>query len=43
LIWKRTGKLINLDANQIYAKAKTIDGNKNMDGTDLQSAIKAAL
>ena len=43
LIWKRTGKLINLDANQIYAKAKTIDGNINKDGTSLEAAIKAAL
>ena len=43
LIWKRTGKLINLDANQIYAKAKTIDGNINQDGTSLEAAIKAAL
>lgn len=43
LIWKRTGKLINLNANQIYAKAKTIDGMINQDGTSLEAAIKAAL
>lgn len=43
LIWKRTGKLINLDANQIYAKAKELDGTINSDGTTLEYAIKAAL
>lgn len=43
LIWKRTGRLINLDANQIYAKAKQIDGMINQDGTNLESAIKAAM
>ena len=43
LIWKRTGKLINLDANQVYAKAKQIDDDINSDGTYLESAYKAAL
>ena len=43
LIWKRTGKLINIDANQIYAEAKQIDGMINQDGTSLEAAIKAAL
>jgi hypothetical protein len=43
LLWKRTGKLINLDANQVYAKAKTIDGMINQDGTSLEAAIKAAI
>ena len=42
IIWKKTGKLINLDAHQIYAKAKTLDNAKNEDGTYLEYAIKAA-
>lgn len=42
IIWKKTGKLVNLDAHQIYAKAKEIDGDKNSDGTYLECAIKAA-
>lgn len=42
IIWKKTGKLVNLDAHQIYAKSKEIDGAKNSDGTWLEYAIKAA-
>lgn len=42
LIWKRTGKLINLNAEQVYALAKQRDGAKNQDGTYLEVAIKAA-
>lgn len=42
LIWKKTGKLINLNADQVYAKAKEIDGDINADGTYLEAAIKAA-
>ena len=42
LIWKRTGKLINLNADQVYARAKQIDNNFD-DGTYLESAYKAAL
>lgn len=42
IIWKKTGKLVNLDAHQIYAKAKTLDNAKNEDGTYLEYAIKAA-
>ena len=43
LIWKKTGKLINLNADQVYAKAKEIDGDLNSDGTYLEAAIKAAI
>ena len=43
LIWKRTGKLVNLNADQVYAKAKQIDGDINSDGTYLECAFKAAL
>jgi len=43
LIWKRTGKLVNLNADQIYAKAKTQDGDINGEGTYLECAIRAAL
>lgn len=42
VIWKKTGKLINLDANQVYARAKEIDGEVDSDGTYLEAAIKAA-
>lgn len=43
LIWKRTGKLINLDADQVYAKAKQIDNQLDSDGTYLECAYKAAI
>ena len=43
LIWKRTGKLINLNADQVYAKAKTLDGSPDDNGTYLEYAYKAAL
>ena len=43
VLWKRTGKLYNLDADQVYAKAKQIDGDINGDGTYLECAIKAAI
>ena len=42
IIWKKTGKLVNLDAHQIYALAKQLDGSLNSDGTYLECAIKAA-
>lgn len=42
VIWKKTGKLVNLNASQIYAKAKELDGQKNMHGTTLEHAINAA-
>ena len=42
VIWKRTGKLINLEADQVYALAKQIDGDE-LDGTYLESSIKAAM
>lgn len=43
LIWKKTGKLIQLDADQVYAKAKQIDNDISTDGTYLECAIKAAM
>ncbi len=43
ILWKRTGKLYNLDADQVYAKAKQLDGDINGDGTYLECAIKAAV
>lgn len=43
LLWKRTGKLVQLDSKQVYAKAKTIDGSRNMEGTFLESALFAAI
>lgn len=43
IIWKRTGKLINLNADQVYAHAKLIDGDEDQEGTYLECAIKAAM
>lgn len=43
LYWKHTGKLIQLDAAQVYAKAKTLDGMKNIEGTTLEASLEAAL
>ena len=33
LVWKYTGKLVNMDAGQIYAKAKEKDGRISVGGT----------
>ena len=41
--WKDTGKLIQLDASQIYAKAKEIDGVTDSDGTYPEITLKVAL
>lgn len=41
--WKETGKLIQLDASQIYAKAKEIDGVIDADGTYPEITLKCAL
>lgn len=43
IIWKNTGKLVQLDAHQIYAKAKEIDGNIKAEGTFPEYTLKAAL
>lgn len=43
MYWKRTGKLVQLDANQVYAKAKEGDGSPNVEGTYLEAALHAAL
>lgn len=43
LIWKKTGKLINLNADQVYAKAKQLDKQADSNGTYLEYAIKAAV
>lgn len=43
LYWKHTGKLIQLDAAQVYAKAKTIDGMRDEEGTTLEASLKAAM
>lgn len=42
LIWKRTGRLVNLNPDQVYAGAKQMDGMKNQDGTYLEYAIRSA-
>ena len=43
MIWKKTGKLIQLNADQVYARAKQLDKDINSDGTYLECAIKAAI
>lgn len=41
--WKQTGKLVQLDAKHVYAKAKTLDGQPSEDGTYLECSLSAAL
>lgn len=43
LYWKMTGKLIQLDSKQVYAKAKELDGERDMEGTYLETSLQAAL
>lgn len=43
MYWKMTGKLIQLDSKQVYARAKQLDGQIDMDGTYLETALRAAL
>lgn len=43
LYWKHTGKIIQLDAAQVYAKAKTLDGMPNEEGTYLETSLQAAI
>lgn len=43
MYWKQTGKLIQLDSKQVYAKAKTLDGEPKTEGTYLETALAAAL
>ena len=43
MYWMATGKPIQLDAHQIYAKAKEIDGSPNIDGTTIECTLRAAL
>ena len=41
--WKRTGRIYNLNADQVYAHAKLIEGDLQGEGTYLECAIQAAL
>lgn len=43
LFWKQTGKLIQLDSAQVYAKAKQLDGQPNVPGTYLETSLQAAI
>jgi hypothetical protein len=43
IYWKQTGKLVQLNAEQVYAKAKEIDGDVKSDGTYLECALQAAI
>ena len=41
--WKRTGQICNLNADQVYAHAKMLEGDLKGEGTYLECAIRAAL
>ena len=43
IYWKQFGVPIQLDADQIYAKAKEIDGYPKIEGTHPEYTLKAAL
>lgn len=43
IYWKQTGKLLQLDSHQVYALAKQLDGQVNMEGTYLEAALKSVL
>lgn len=43
IYFKQTGKLVQLDSKQVYAKAKELDGQRDMEGTYLETALEAAL
>lgn len=43
LYWKATGKLLQFDSHQVYALAKMLDGEVEMDGTYLEESLKAVL
>lgn len=43
LYWKETGTPIQIEASQIYAKAKLIDGMKDIDGTTPTAVLSAAI
>lgn len=42
-LWKETGIPLQLDASQIYAKAKLIDGMKNINGTTPEAVLQSAM
>ena len=39
--WKKSGIPIQIDAHQVYAKAKELDGQLNVDGSYLEYALSA--
>ena len=43
LYWKLTGKLKQLDSVQVYALAKRLDGQQQIDGTYLEAALRAVI
>lgn len=43
IYWKETGHPIQLDASQIYAKAKEIDNHPDVDGTLIETTLSCAL
>lgn len=43
LYWKKTGQLLQLDSHQVYALAKQLDGNVDMEGTYLEAALQSVL
>lgn len=43
MYWKETGRLVQLDAAQVYARAKVLDGAVDQEGTYLETALQAAI
>lgn len=43
IYWKKTGKLIQVNADQLYAKAKEIDKNPKSNGTYPECVLQAAI
>lgn len=43
MIWKKTGKLVNINPEQVYAGCKAIDGSMNTDGSSLEAGLTTAL
>ena len=39
ILWKQTGKLVQLESNQVYARAKQLDGEMKTEGTTLEASL----
>ena len=41
--WRKTGKPVNLDPNELYKMAKSLDGYPDVDGTTLQAIMEGMI